>query len=133
MREDKLRVWYAPEDMKSGRKIRDQIDTAIRLHDKLLIVLTKHSMQSEWVKLEIRKARKREQDEGRRILFPIGLVPFKDIETWKALDDTGKDMAAEIREYFIPDFSNWKDHDSFEAAYERLMQDFKPSPEDGQD
>ncbi len=47
--------------------------------------------------------------------------------------DTGIDTAAEIREYFIPDFSNWKDHDSFEAAYQRLMQDFKPSPEDGQD
>jgi hypothetical protein len=130
MREDKLRVWYAPEDMKSGRKLHEQIDSAIKLHDKLLIVLTKHSMNSEWVKLEIRKARKREQDEGRRILFPIGLVPFKVIEKWTAFDDEGKDMAAEIREYFIPDFSNWKDHDSFEVAYQRLMKDFKPSPED---
>jgi len=24
--------------------------------------------------------------------------------------DTGKDSAREIREYFIPDFSNWKNH-----------------------
>ena len=56
------------------------------------------------------------------------------IKKWKAFDEeTGKDMAREIRSYFIPDFSNWKDHDSFEAAYKRLMKDFKPSPEDGQD
>ena len=41
-----------------------------------------------------------------------------------------KDMAREIREYFIPDFSNWKDHDSFEESYQRLMKDFKPAPDD---
>jgi len=66
------------------------------------------------------------------VLFPISLVAFDVIQDWKAFDaDTGKDMAREIREYFIPDFSNWKDHDSFESAYQRLMQDFKPTPEDG--
>jgi hypothetical protein len=26
----------------------------------------------------------------------------------------------EVREYFIPDFSNWKDHDAFESAFARL-------------
>ena len=31
--------------------------------------------------------------------------------------DTGKDSAREIREYFIPDFSNWKDHDSYQRAF----------------
>jgi hypothetical protein len=39
--------------------------------------------------------------------------------------DTGKDSAREIREYFIPDFSNWKDHASFEAAFDRLQRDLK--------
>ncbi len=132
MREDKLRVWYAPEDMKSGRKIHEQIDSAIKSYDKLLVVLSEHSMRSEWVATEVRKARKREVKEGKRILFPIRMVPFETIQAWEAFDaDTGKDMAVEIREYFIPDFSNWKDHDSFEAAYQRLMKDFKQSPEDG--
>ncbi len=134
MRDDKLRVWYAPEDMKSGQKIHEQIDTAIRLHDKLLVVLSEYSMKSEWVTTEVRKARKREVKEGKRILFPIRMVPFDVIRDWEAFDaDTGKDMAVEIREYFIPDFSNWKDHDSFEAAYQRLMKDLKPSPKDGAD
>ena len=62
---------------------------------------------------------------------PIRLVPFETIRDWKAFDaDTGKDMAVEIREYFIPDFTNWKDHDAFEATYQRLMKDFKPAPDD---
>ena len=37
----------------------------------------------------------------------------------------GKDLAIELREYFIPDFSNWKEHDAFEAAFDRLLRDLK--------
>jgi hypothetical protein len=126
MRHEKLRVWYAPEDMKSGQKIHEQIDQAIRVHDKLLLVLSDKSMNSEWVATEIYHARQREVKEGRRVLFPIRIVPFEKIQEWRQFDaDTGKDMAREIREYFIPDFSNWKDHDSFEAAFKRLMDDLR--------
>lgn len=126
MRADKLRVWYAPDDMKSGRKMHEQIDHAIRLHDKLLVVLSEHSINSNWVKTELKKARQREVMEDKRVLFPIRLMPFEQIQEWKLFDaDNGLDTAAEIREYFIPDFTNWKDHDSFEEAYTRLMKDFK--------
>ena len=60
MREDKLRVWFAPEDIKGGKKIHEQIDKAINRHDKLIIVLSENSMRSDWVQTEVRKARKRE-------------------------------------------------------------------------
>ena len=60
------------------------------MHDRLLLILSEHSMSSEWVKTELAKARKRE-----------------------------------VREYFIPDFSNWKDHDSYQAALVRLISDLK--------
>lgn len=126
MRDEHLRVWYAPEDMKGGRKIHEQINEAIRVHDKLLLVLSDNSMASEWVKTEVRRARRREAREGRRVLFPIRLLPFDRIRDWESFDaDTGKDMGVEIREYFIPDFSNWKDRDSFEAAFKRLLADLK--------
>ena len=32
----------------------------------------------------------------------------------------------EIREYFIPDFSNWKEHDSYQVAFERLLRNLQP-------
>ena len=32
-----------------------------------------------------------------------------------------KDSAREIRGYFIPDFSRWKDHDSYQTAFEKLV------------
>src|SRR5262249_926187 len=56
MRDEGLQVWFAPEDVQGGKKLHEQIDQAIRVHDKLLLVLSGHSMGSEWVKTEIRKA-----------------------------------------------------------------------------
>jgi hypothetical protein len=45
---------------------------------------------------------------------------------WEGFDaDTGKDSAREIREYFIPDFSNWKNYDAYQVAFQRLLRDLK--------
>jgi hypothetical protein len=121
-----VRCWFAPHDVRAGRKLHEQIDAAIRLHDKLLLILSENSMNSEWVKTEIARARKREVKEGKRVLFPVRLVPFEVLRGWECFDgDTGKDSAREIREYFIPDFSNWKDHDSYQTAFDRLLKDLK--------
>src|ERR1039458_1669497 len=121
-----VRCWFAPHDTQGGKKLHEQIDEAIRLHDKLLLILSRHSMESEWVKTEIAKARKREMRDKRRVLFPVRLVPFEALRDWECFDaDTGKDSAREIREYFIPDFSNWKNHDSFQEAFRRLINDLK--------
>jgi uncharacterized protein YjbI with pentapeptide repeats len=123
-----VRCWFAPHDIQGGRKLHEQIDEAIRLHDKLLLILSPHSMESEWVKTEIAKARKREVRDQRRVLFPIRLAPFETLRDWECFDaDTGKDSAREIREYFIPDFSNWKNHDSYQEAFQRLISDLKAS------
>src|SRR5262249_20158911 len=114
------------EDMPWGRKLHEEIDSAIRVHDKLLLVLSPNSMSSEWVNTEIRKARKAEIKDGKRKLFPIRLIDFEAIRDWECFDaDTGKDFAFEIREYVIPDFSTWKDHDAFEAAFARLIKGLK--------
>ena len=100
----------------------------IRVHDKLLLILSEDSMKSEWVNTEIAKARKREVKDGKRVLFPVRLVPFDVLRDWECFDgDTRKDSAREIREYFIPDFSNWKDHDSYRIAFDRLVKDLKQS------
>ena len=83
-------------------------------------------MSSNWVKTEIANAREREEREKKQMLFPITLAPFDNVKNWKLFDaDRGTDAAREVREYFIPDFSNWKDHDSCQAALERLVRDLK--------
>jgi hypothetical protein len=128
MREAGLRVWFTPEDIQGGRKLYEQIDRAIHVHDRLLLVLSKESIKSEWVMTEIRRARKAEVKEGRRKLFPIRLVGYESVKDWECFDaDTGKDLAVEVREYFIPDFSTWKNPQDFEKAFEHLYADLKAS------
>jgi hypothetical protein len=121
-----VRCWFAPHDVQGGKKLHEQIDEAIRVHEKVLLILSAESMNSEWVKTEIAKARKREVREKKQVLFPVRLVPFEAIRDWECFDaDAGKDSAREIREYFIPDFSEWKEHDKYKKAFERLLKDLK--------
>ncbi len=59
-----------------------------------------------------------------------GWEAFQAIRDWECFDsDAGKDSAREIREYFIPDFSNWKNHDSYQKAFERLLKDLRATAE----
>ena len=126
MRDAHLRVWFAPEDIQGGQKLHEQIETAIRVYDKVLIVLSEASLQSEWVMTELRKARKAERQSGRRKLFPVRQVDMATLRDWECFDaDGGKDLAVELREYFIPDFSHGKEHDPFETAFARLLKDLR--------
>jgi uncharacterized protein YjbI with pentapeptide repeats len=129
-----VRCWFAPHKVQGGKKLHEQIDEAIRIYDRLLLILSDASMDSEWVKTEIAKARKRETREKKRMLFPVRLVEFSRLRDWECFDgDTGKDSAREVREYYVPDFSNWKDHDSYQVEFQKLIRDLKtelptPSP-----
>ena len=126
MRAAGLRVWFAPEDLKGGEKLHEQLERAIQVHDRLLLVLSDTSIQSAWVEREIRHACQTERKEGRRKLFPIRLTDFDTLCEWKCPDSkSGRDLAEEVRQYFIPDFSNWKDHDAFEKSFDKLLADLK--------
>ena len=120
-----VRCWFAPHDIQAGKKIHEQIDEAIRRYERLLLILSPNSMNSEWVKTEIRKARKRERTEKKRVLFPVRLVSFEAIRDWELFTDEGKDLAVEIREYYIPDFSDWKNHDPYAEGLKNLLRDLK--------
>ena len=122
MQDNGVRCWFAPHDIQGGKKIHEQIDEAIPRYERLLLILSAASMKSPWVKTEIRKARKREIEEKRRILFPVRIVPFTNIRVWESFyADEGIDLAEEIREYYILDFSNWKNHDSYVEGLKKLL------------
>jgi uncharacterized protein YjbI with pentapeptide repeats len=125
-----VRCWFAPHKLQGGKKVYGQIDEAIRVYDKLLLILSPASMASEWVRSEIAIARKREVEQKREVLFPIGLCPFRTIRKWEYFDsDIGKDSAREIREFHIPDFSNWKDHYAYKLSFDRLLDDLHGKPD----
>jgi hypothetical protein len=121
-----VRCWFAPHDAKAGLKLHEQIDQAIRMHEKLLLILSPDSIESSWVKTEIKKAAKRQEQDKKDVLFPVSLVPFKELQAWECWDgDLAKDLASEIREYLIPDFSKWKNHDSYQKNFAKLLRDLQ--------
>jgi hypothetical protein len=118
-----VRCWFAPRDIRAGQKIHQQIEEAIRTSDRLLLIISESSMKREWVNTEIFHAREHETKQNRQMLFPITLVPFERIAGWSMPDPvTGKDAAREIREYFILDFSNWRDETAYQKSLQRLLE-----------
>ena len=114
-----VRCWFAPEDMKIGDRFRQRIDESIKLYDKLLLILSKESIASQWVEAEVEAALEKERrQEGRTVLFPVTI----DSAAW----DTDQAWASFIRRNRnIGAFSNWKDHDDYQKAFDRLLRDLK--------
>lgn len=113
-----VRCWYAPEDLKIGDKFRVTIDESIRIYDKLLLVLSEHSVGSDWVEKEVETAMEREREQKRTMLFPIRL----DDAVMKIKTGWPADIR---RQRHIGDFTNWKDHDAYQKAFDRLLRDLK--------
>jgi len=113
-----VRCWYAPEDLKIGEPFLLGIDQGIRLHDKLLLVLSEQSVNSGWVQQEVLSALAKEQGKEPWVLFPIRLDD--------AVMDTTVPWANMIRQSrHIGDFTRWKDHGSYKKAFDRLLRDLK--------
>ncbi len=118
LRDNGIRCWFAQEDMRIGDEIRSEIDKSIRGYDKLLIILTKDSVESRWVQKEVETAFEKEAQQENIVLFPIRLDG--------AVMETNKAWAADIRRTrHVGDFTNWNDHDSYHEAFERLLRDLK--------
>jgi hypothetical protein len=113
-----VRCWFAPHDMKIGAKILDTLDEAIRLRDKVLLVLSEASIASEWVEDEVTKAFEEERQRGGVVLFPVRVDD--------AVLETREAWASKLRRgRHIGDFRGWKDHDTYQKALERVLRDLR--------
>jgi uncharacterized protein YjbI with pentapeptide repeats len=111
-----VRCWFAPHDMPIGGKILDEIDTAIRLRDKVLLILSEHSIKSGWVEDEVSKAFAEERRREEIVLFPVRLDDV--------VMDTNEPWAVKLRDQRnIGDFRRWKDHDGYTRSSERVLRD----------
>ena len=109
-----VRCWFAPEDMKIGDRLRPRIDETIRVYDKLLLVLSKTSVASQWVEQEVETALARERQQSTTVLFPVRIDnTVMTLETgWPALIRNTRN---------IGDFRRWKTHDVYQKAFDRLL------------
>ena len=121
-----VRCWFAPHDMPIGAKIIDAIDEAIRLREKVLLILSEGAIASDWVEGEVTRTLEEERTRKQVVLFPVRIDD--------AVMQTSEGWARLLRgQRNIGDFTRWKKHDSYQKSFERLMRDLRVNPQDGSD
>ena len=113
-RKKDIRFWRDVYDMVVG-PIEKQIDKAIRMNETVLLILSKNSVNSDWVEFEVRKARELEKDLDRHVICPIALD-----DSWKS-SRWPQRLRYQIEEYNILDFSKWRDPAFFEQQFAKLL------------
>jgi hypothetical protein len=116
-----VRCWFAPHDMPPGAKIIDAIDEAIRLRDKVLLILSKGAIESDWVEGEVTRALDEERTRKQLVLFPLRIddAVMQASEAWVRLLRGQRN---------IGDFTRWKEHDAYKQSFERVMRALTIAP-----
>lgn len=109
-----IRFWRDIHNATAGR-LETQIDRAIRHNPTVLLILSEHSTNSDWVEHEARLARKLEKELGREVLCPIALD-----DSWKTCNWPER-IKEQIMEYNILDFSNWEDDAKLDVMFKKLV------------
>src|SRR5262245_34529233 len=118
-----VRCWFVPHDVRMGAKIIDAIDEAIRLRDKVLLILSEGGIASGWVEGEVTRALDEERTRKQLVLVPVRLddAVMQSSEGWARL----------LRgQRTIGDFSGWKERDNYQKSFERLMRDLTVKPQE---
>jgi hypothetical protein len=99
--------------MPIGAKIIDALDEAIRLRDKVLLILSEAAIASDWVEDEVTRALDEEH-----VLFPVRIddAVMQTSEAWARLLRGQRN---------IGDFTGWKEHDSYQKSFDRLRRDLR--------
>lgn len=113
-----VRCWYAPHDLKIGDRILDTLFAAIRKQEKLLLVLSKDSVASEWVRDEVEKAFAEERDRKVPVIFPIRVddTIMNTDTAWAEKIKVGR---------HIGDFRTWQTKGDYDNGFKRLLRDLK--------
>jgi hypothetical protein len=109
-----VRCWCAPQDLEIGDKIKLRIDETIRIYDKLIVVLSEHSIASHWVAYEVEKALEKEPEGNSNVLFPIRL----DQAALTCTTPWAEDIR---RTRLIGDFERWKGHEAYQKSLQQLL------------
>jgi hypothetical protein len=109
-----IRFWRDVHHATAGR-LEKVVDRAIRHNPTVLLILSKHSVNSDWVQHEVRLARKLEIETERDVLCPVALD-----DSWKTCRWPER-LREQIEEYHILDFSDWQDEARFQRMFTRLI------------
>jgi uncharacterized protein YjbI with pentapeptide repeats len=120
-----IKAWIDRNKMLAG-PLQPQIWRAIQDHQAVILVLSKDSVQSDWVENELDIARSKEKAERRAVLCPVALDDAWDAKV-KAKDgpgDSNRKLWLTLLQKHVMDFSRWKTK-AFEKEFEKLLDGLK--------
>ncbi len=109
-----VRYWRDKHHATAGR-LEKQVDRAIRHNPTVLLVLSEHSVESDWVEYEAQKARELGKELKRDVLCPVALDG-----SWQTCAWEGR-LRQQIMKYNVLDFSEWQDSATFDTQFDRLL------------
>ena len=112
-------MWRWREDAKWGAPIEKNIDQAVRIYDKLIVICSEASLKAPAVIDEIDRALQKEHalmKEGKtpEVLFPITIDDY-------IFDEWEHYLKPRIMAKTVGDFRSWEDPKKYDAALERLI------------
>lgn len=118
LQETGIRCWLVPHDLEAGVRIRPTVDESILAYDKLLLILSEHSVVKNWVEKEVKHALDLEKERSKPALFPVRV----DDAVMESKTDLPSGM---LRARHIGDFRQWKDHEAYMKSFGCLLRDLK--------
>ena len=109
-----VRCWRFDENAKWGEPVWAEIDRSIGYYDKLVVICSAKSLQSQPVIREIERALQREDRENKNILFPVRIDDYL-FEEW---DHPRK---ADVVSKTVGDFRGWKNMEDYSKAFTRFL------------
>jgi hypothetical protein len=125
-----IRCWKWDHDARTGKSLWAEIDRAIRVHDKLVLVASESSLKSPQVNREIERAIRQEDErtvlkgQGKYegdidVLFPVRLDDFV-FQGWE------HERKADVTKKVIADARGWEsDAKVYARVRDRLIKDLK--------
>jgi len=110
-----VKCWLATEKLKKRDRNHAIIDSAVKLHDKVILVLSEDSVEKDWVENDYNHAIEKETRKGNITLVPVILDD--------AVKYTEKPWAVKMRRSrYMYDFSMWQDSDSYQENFSYLIE-----------
>ena len=105
--------WAMQPVSKRSQKV---IDRGISLKPTVLLVLSKHAIESDWVEFEVDKAVEYSKEHSRDVLCPVALDA-----AWLERTRMSGQLRTQIKKYVVLDFSRWMDERMFAAQFRKLF------------
>lgn len=128
-----VRCWLSTEKLKQRNRMYKVTDAAVDIHEKMIMIISENSIDSEWTENEYDRTVEKEKQTGKTVLVPITLDGSVKI--------TEQPWAINMKQTrYAADFSMWRDEESYQemlscvldelSTEEESLDDFNDFPED---